>query len=339
MTLIEVAVPASEARRARVEDAVIAQVATLRAADRADAAVIEPRSHMRLVLGLALAGAAAAAAIVVFVATRGEHEPGVVAQSSPSLVVTPVGGSSRFTVGDAVVDAGPDTSVEVRTDPGGAVTLALARGSVDCDVAPRGDRPPFRVIAGDVTVEVVGTRFTVARTPAVRVDVARGKVKVIGPTGTAFVAAGESWPVAVAEVPAPPPAPPSHPVPVAAPVHPAPSPQATFDEAQRLRATDPAKAERLYRALAADRGVWAALALYDLADMQAAARPDDALREVGDLMRRFPDAANIEDAAWLRIDILRKAGRRDQARRAAADYLRRFPSGTYIDQAARVAEP
>ena len=209
------------------------------------------------------------------------------------------------------------------------------------------------MIAGDVTVEVVGTRFTVARTPAVRVDVARGKVKVIAPSGTTLVAAGESWPVDAAAAAAPSPSL-EAPAPVTPPLDespavtkpraPAPasraaSPQNVFREAQRLRTSDPTKAERLYRALATDRGVWAALALYDLAEMHETARPDDALREVGELMRRFPDAANLEDAAWLRIEILRKARRGDEARRAAAEYLRRFPSGTYVDQAMHVASP
>ncbi|HEX4454748.1 MAG TPA: FecR family protein [Kofleriaceae bacterium] len=339
---LSIDVPKSEARRDRIVSTVLSRVAVMRATDRAEAATAEPRSRVRLALGLAAVAAAAIAAIVVLLPAR-MHAPA----SSPSLVVTPVGGSSRFTVGDAMIDAGPDTSVEVQTDADGAVTLALARGSVECDVAPRAGRPPFRVIAGDVAVEVVGTRFTVARRPEVRVDVARGKVKVIAATGTSYVLPGESWP-AMAPAPAPSVPAPAAPAPVAtepAPTPPpsaapaAPPPQVVFKEAQRLRPHDPDKAALLYRTLANHADVWAALSLYDLAEMHGSAQLDAALRELDELDRRFPRAANLEDAAWLRIEILRKAGRTDDARRAASSYLRRFPSGTYLDQAAHVAAP
>jgi hypothetical protein len=337
---LSIDVPKSDARRDRVVSSVLARVAVMRASDRAEAVTAEPRSRIRLALGLAAVAAAAVAVIVVLMWGHTQAP-----MSSPSLVVTPIGGSSRFTVGDAMIDAGPDTSVEVHTDGDGAVTLALARGSVECDVAPRAGRPPFRVVAGDVTVEVVGTRFTVARRPEVRVDVARGKVKVIAATATSYVLPGESWP-AVAPAPAAPapvaPAPseieaPPPPTPPAAPA--AAPPQVVFKEAQRLRQRDPDKAAHLYRTLANHADVWAALSLYDLAEMHGSAQLDAALRELDELDRRFPHAANLEDAAWLRIEILRKAGRTDDARRAASAYLRRFPSGTYVDQAARVAAP
>ena len=110
-----------------------------------------------------------------------------------------------------MIVAASDTIVDVKHADDGGITLVVARGSVDCDVAPRNNRPPFHVIAGDVSVEVVGTRFTVARTPSPRVDVVRGKVRVRAPGGTWLLSAGESWtppvtgsdvdPVAVVESP------------------------------------------------------------------------------------------------------------------------------------------
>ncbi|HEY1814506.1 MAG TPA: FecR family protein [Kofleriaceae bacterium] len=332
-------VPKNDARRDRVIGSVLAKVAAMQTAERADAVMAEPRSRARFVIAAALA---AVATVLVWVLVRTPAGPGA-PPSAPSLVVTPIGGSSRFTVGDSMIEAGPDTSVEVLTAADGAVTLALARGSVECDVAPRASRPPFRVVAGDVTVEVVGTRFSVARRPAVRVDVARGKVKVVAPAGTVYVLPGESWPPVVPAAPAlapPPVAPIQPPAPIEAP--PAPSqasPQSIFKEAQHLRQRDPARSERLYRSLANNSDVWAALSLYDLAEMHGAGQTDRALRELDELARRFPRAANLEDAAWLRIEILRKASRTEDARRAAAAYLRQFPSGTYSDQAARVAAP
>jgi transmembrane sensor len=71
------------------------------------------------------------------------------------------------------------------------VTLRLLAGSAHFDVAHRKDRP-FRVRAGDVTVTVLGTAFTVELTgEAVRVHVDRGRVDVAW-TGThRELAAGE----------------------------------------------------------------------------------------------------------------------------------------------------
>ncbi|HEY3807065.1 MAG TPA: FecR domain-containing protein [Kofleriaceae bacterium] len=333
-------VPKNDTRRDRVIGSVLAKVAAMQTAERADAVMAEPRSRARFAIAL-VAPLAVAAAVLVWVLARTPATPSA-PPSAPSLVVTPIGGSSRFTVGDSMIEAGPDTSVEVLTAASGAVTLALARGSVECDVAPRAGRPPFRVVAGNVTVEVVGTRFTVARRPAVRVDVVRGKVKVVAPAGTVYVLPGESWPPVAPSAPVLPPPPlasiPTPPV-VESPAPSQASPQAMFKDAQRLRRRDPAKSERLYRSLANHSDVWAALSLYDLAEMHGAAQTDRALRELDELARRFPRAANLEDAAWLRIEILRDASRTEDARRAAAAYLRRFPSGTYSDQAARVAAP
>ena len=60
------------------------------------------------------------------------------------------------------------------------MTVVLERGRVECEVPPRNDRPPFSVEAGDVTVRVVGTHFSVARSGSkdVEVDVQRGVVQV-----------------------------------------------------------------------------------------------------------------------------------------------------------------
>lgn len=194
---IRVEPPSPEMRRERVEKKLFAQLAAVELAERVDTVLPRPRrSRMPYLLGAA-ALAAAVLALVMFVRRTDAPTREV---ASPSRVVTPVGGESRFIVGDAVIDAKSDTSVEVQHGENGAITLVLARGAVDCDVEPRHGRPPFRVIAGDLKVEVVGTRFTVTRTPALRVDVARGKVKVTSSTGTTLVEAGESWPAITAEV-------------------------------------------------------------------------------------------------------------------------------------------
>ena len=343
---IVVEVPAADSSQHRVEPRLFEQLDGLRAAQRARR-VAPDRSPALPRWAWVVAGAMAITIAILVVHGTGSRATGV----TPSLVVTPAGGSSRFTVDDALIEAGSDTSVAVATDDSGGVTLSLARGTIDCDVAPRHGRP-FRVIAGDVTVEVVGTRFTVARHPEVQVDVAHGKVRVHANDRDVFVAAGERWPAmtetaqapAVPAVPIEPIAPlPQHPA--AAPVPPpAPEPHASthdaFVAAQRLEAHDWTQAARAYRTISHGGDRWAALALYSLAELDAAHdHAGDALAVLDDYQRRFPSGASGEDAAWLRVELLRSLGRTGDARAAAAAYLARYPSGTYVTPASRLAPP
>ena len=342
---IVVEVPASDSRRDQIERKVFEQLAALRIADRVDAVVPAERHHRAWVGWLAVATVVATACVVLVIAVGGHDDVPVQLPVSPSFVQTPVGGSSRFTVADAVIDAGSDTSVRVQQDPTGGVALVLSRGSVDCDVEPRGERPPFRVVAGDVTVVVVGTRFTVSRHDAnVRVEVARGKVSVTSPSGERFVAVGEVWSSeasgdTASAAPQPPPVDVPPPLPVPSPtVAPPPSSHVAFVSAQRLEAHDRAAAARGYRSVANGKDSWAALALYSLAELESARhRTDAALAALDEYQRRFVRGANAEDAAWLRVDVVRAAGRDAAVRAAAEAYVRAFPNGTYVKAANRLA--
>lgn len=357
MKRIDVDPPSSESRRDRIERNVFARLANLRAADRADAAVPEPMpassSSNRRAWVFAGIGAAVAATVAVAVMTNEKRVAPIampiVEETTPSRIVTPVGGQSQFTVGDAVVLASGDTSVDVKHADDGGITLVVARGSVDCDVAPRNGRPPFHVIAGDVSVEVVGTRFTVTRTPSPRVDVVRGKVRVRAPGGTWLLQAGDSWTPPVSgsgaqpdevaqQVPAQPVAPPvTAPPPVVA--APQMSMHSIYQQAQKLEALDPPRAARAYRTVANSKDSWAAPALYGLAELDAKIDSQKALADCNEYLRRFPKSAQIEDIAWLRIEIMRSAGKRDEARVAAGEYLRQFPQGSYAGIAQRIASP
>ncbi len=348
--------PPSESSRIRVEPRVFERLDAIRAAERA--ADVAPDRRRARWPWLAAAGVAMAAAAVAIVVATGGVTGGRVEQvaTTPSLVVTPPGGSSRFTIDDAVIEAAGDTSVEVHVGAGGAVTLALGRGSIDCDVAPRHGRP-FRVVAGDVEVVVVGTRFSVARNPEVRVDVAHGKVRVRAHDREWLVASGERWPETTAAAPAPAPSAPVPPDPAPAvrdptdaepiavdPAGPAariaPSTHARFLSAQRLEPHDWTAAAKAYRRVAAGTDPWAALALYSLAELETThGNAAKALGVVDEYIRRFPRGASIEDATWLRVEALRSLGRADRARAAAAAYLHEFPSGTYARPAARLAAP
>jgi len=91
------------------------------------------------------------------------------------------------------------SSVRVQGNQASAVALALTRGVVTCDVTHREGRS-FTVVAHDVTVRVVGTRFSVKTTsepqPRVEVSVSRGVVEITStrrPGIVARVAAGQSW--------------------------------------------------------------------------------------------------------------------------------------------------
>jgi len=182
--------PTSDARRERVERKLFEQLAAVRMVERVEA-VIPPAKKNRTPLWFG-AGALAAAAVlaVVLFSGNGSTTPEVPA---PTRVVTPVGGTSQFTVPGALIEARSDTSVEVQHGSNGAITLVVARGAIECNVEHRVNKAPFRVIAGDVTVEVIGTIFTVARTPIPRVDVARGKVRVSSGGNDWLVEAGEAW--------------------------------------------------------------------------------------------------------------------------------------------------
>jgi hypothetical protein len=354
---IEVDPPANDVRRDRIERQLFAQLANMRAVERADAAVAEPpaRRYRPWVFGAIGAGLAAAIALVIVSNKAERPAPApIVEETTPSRIVTPIGGESQFTVGDAVIVASSDTSVDVKRADDGGITLVVTRGAVDCDVAPRMNRPPFHVIAGDVFVEVVGTRFTVARTPSPHVDVVRGKVRVRAPGGTWLLSAGETWTppvsasptdtVAIAPPVAPLPAPTAPPTtaitPGATPLAiPQPDPHALYQTAQRLEATDPVRAGRAYRSVANTKDAWAAPALYGLAELDAKADATKALADCNEYLRRFAQSAQLEDIAWLKIEILRSAGKRDEARVAAAEYLRQFPRGSYAAIAVRIASP
>jgi hypothetical protein len=369
MRRIVVDPPQSDARRERVEKKLFERLAAVRVVERAEA-VIPPERPRRMPLWLA-GGALAAAAVIALVVLR-TGDPAREGIPAPSRIVTPVGGTSQVTLPGALIEARSDTSVEVQHGPNGAITLVVARGAVECDVEPRGNRPPFKVVAGDVTVEVVGTRFTVARTPTPRVDVARGKVRVTAPGGQWLVEAGEAWPdpsrTASASVPLP-----THDEPTAdvaetepadvvaepevtrEPAKPAPShkkataavahdnktspvtqrerARESYRIANKLEATDPDKAAALYRAIATDGKGMEAVALVSLAELQLRRKqPGAALSTLDEYGKRFPKAANAEDAAWFRYEALRTMGKRDEARGAAADYLRQFPNGAYAER-------
>ncbi len=105
---------------------------------------------------------------------------------------------SHVTVEGAAIDVAPSSAITFaqagNSDGDGATVIRLERGTVTCEVAPRGERAPFVVEAGTTRVTVVGTRFGVTRVgDHAQVWVAHGTVEVGDDGVTRLVHAGERY--------------------------------------------------------------------------------------------------------------------------------------------------
>jgi len=162
-----------------------------------DTPVVRPRrswAPWAFAGGLALAAAAAVAVVV----TR-PAEPSHVAHvrdagvPSPSRVVAQ-DSPTEVSFGEAQITVDAESAVTMHGNAAAGVLIVLERGAASFAVAPRQERPPFIVQAGEVTVRVIGTRFKVSRSgDAARVDVIEGHVEVVARGRRVQVRAGESW--------------------------------------------------------------------------------------------------------------------------------------------------
>lgn len=224
------------------------------------------------------------------------------------------------------------------------VLFDLSAGSAHFDVAHRPERA-FRIQAGLVRVEVIGTEFRIERQDArARVSVLRGRVRVSWPDGTRVLSAGESdlFPPQSAPVPA------LENAPSAAPAASALSPSSAS-------ATVPAPARVTAEALfaAADSARSAGHSLEALSVLQQLterfprdpraplaaftrgrillenlARPADAARSFAEA-RALAGArsALAEDALAREVDALRAAGNSARAAERAELYRKLHPHG------------
>lgn len=246
--------------------------------------------------------------------------------AEPALSRISTGASASHVVLPGVeLDIAPESAVVVSGSMNESQLLVLDRGEVTCEVAHRAVGKPFLVQAGEVRVEVVGTRFHVVRDgEAARVTVQEGVVKVSSRGQTQLVAAGQSWPklmapaTPTAPVSAAPPArsaqpdgvgststePPLAPrgpdVPLVDPRNSARSMQADFEAAARLEARSPDEAIRLYRKLQGGSSSWAQNALFAQGRLEAArGNRGEARRALGRYLERFPRGPNALDARGL----------------------------------------
>lgn len=128
----------------------------------------------------------------VGVAGRLARSPAPVAGSvswseAPDSRVVRLGDGSLATLADG---ARIQQTVDTASD---GVTVELAHGSARFDVVRHPARSPFRVVAGQVSIEVVGTIFTVERRgPAARVAVDKGRVRVAWGGGEILLGPGDT---------------------------------------------------------------------------------------------------------------------------------------------------
>jgi len=112
----------------------------------------------------------------------------------PAPAAAPAGAIAPLRLADGSVATPLDeaSALSVREDAPQRVAIDLVRGRGRFDVTPRPERP-FSVRAGDVTITVLGTVFTVERVAdRIGVSVTRGRVLVDWGVGARRLDAGES---------------------------------------------------------------------------------------------------------------------------------------------------
>jgi hypothetical protein len=123
-------------------------------------------------------------------------------QTAPVISMTDAVEPSRVVAGDAPSSisfgdahiALAAHSALVMSREVGSPSVLLERGTATFAVAPRADRPPFIVRAGDTVVRVIGTRFLVARNDErITVRVEHGLVDVQFRGTTRRVGANQTW--------------------------------------------------------------------------------------------------------------------------------------------------
>lgn len=222
------------------------------------------------------------------------------AGKSPSRIVT-TDAPSHYNVADAALTIAPESAILVSTDTNDSVLVVLERGELDCKVAPRRADQRFSVQAGDVRIEVIGTKFSVSRAGEdVTVAVTEGTVLIISGGERTSVSAGQTWPrnkVAATEPP------------VAAkrrasrstkPTAPKPTLKERFKTAQRLQSTDPKAAAAIFVELAKRGGPWGRLALFAHAELEIElGHKATARRLLNKYLDRYPSGPNARDAREL----------------------------------------
>jgi len=180
--------PLGDAAVARIERGIFAALDR----DAEWAAPLVPGVRRRLRgRAIAVVASAVAAAVALLAARQLGRAPGLPQHGARIATAT---SPSHLTVEGAAIDVAPSSAITFADERDGATVIRLERGTVTCEVAPRGARAPFVVEAGTTRVTVVGTRFGVTRVgDHAQVWVAHGTVEVGDDGVSQLVHAGERY--------------------------------------------------------------------------------------------------------------------------------------------------
>jgi TolA-binding protein len=266
----------------------------------------------------------------------------------------PAGLSSTLADGSRVVLDGPGTVLRKSLEERDDVLFELDAGGAQFEVARRPSRV-FRVHAGAVTVQVIGTGFRVQRQQSrCRVAVEHGRVLVSWWGGSRELGAGEAGvfppesPTATAAATAP--------APIAAP---APALRAAGGRARAEAASAPPGPDQLFaradQARAEGRPEAAIAHLREIVDrypgdphaaaaaftvgrllLESSRRPREAAAAFAQARTLAQGGPLAEDALAREVEALRAAGETGAARSRAQLYAALFPTGVRLQQVKRL---
>jgi transmembrane sensor len=299
-----------------------------------------------------------AAAVALFFSLRGPIGPGPVATMPPKA--SQPASLFRLPDGSSVSSRSPDARVQPVEVSARGVTLKLESGAAKFSVTPDPARP-FRVLARDVTVTVLGTVFDVAfEGPGIRVSVERGRVHVDSGTTSRDLAPGETA-LFVDELAAPIVAPAAAPTAPVAPAVPAgPSWRALAEDGEysaalsRLTNEGPSTVRDIPDELLLAADVWrlggqparavaplervvsghardsrAPLAAFTLGRtlLDQLGRPREAAKAFATCRKLDPGGALAADSLAREVESWSRAGETTKAHARALEYLKLYPLG------------
>jgi transmembrane sensor len=306
------------------------------------------------VLALGTAMLVAAVLLITLSAARDDRRLVLTSGEAPTLLeATREASSPRFDDGSRV-ELAKGSRVEVLRNDAHSFVTALRRGVARFDVKPGGPRR-WTIEAGELSVEVVGTRFSVERQgTTTSVSVEHGLVLVRGervPNGLVRLGAGERFELRASVVPLPsasvtlapasPPAPgaslTTNPRSASSPSAIGTSESEPHDVVERELSLADAARTRRDRAAAVDHfeAAWRQAAPGDsrrgmaglsLSRLLMTTDPAKAATILRGSISDMPQAL-MEDSMARLVEAEARAGNADAANLAAADYLRRFPQG------------
>ena len=294
----------------------------------------------------ALAAACAAAAVLAIVGWRALGTGSDLAASGPSLSparhASGVDAQIVLADGSRVVPDGPTTVLDKAIESDADILFELAAGGAHFEVARRPSRT-FRVHAGPVTVQVIGTRFQVRRQDDhSMVSVTEGRVLVSWWGGSRELGAGEAgtFPPQPADAPAAAGAP-AAPAPTTRRRAPDPRPDVLFAHADRARkAGKPDVAVAHLRTLIdrfpADPHAPVAAFTIGRLLLESLGQPRQAAASFERARVLANGAPVAEDALAREVEAWASAGERALAHRRAELYRQLYPNGSRLGAVMRV---